>query len=69
MTDTPAPLRGYITITEAAAIMQVSERTLWRYLRRYERRLPRPVRVRGRLYFERSAVETWAREGEQDGSL
>lgn len=61
MTDSKAPLNGFITATEAAAIIRVSERTLWRYLGRESLMMPRPVRLRGRVYFDRSAVECWAR--------
>lgn len=61
MTDTPNPLKSYITVTEAAAIGQVSERTFWRYIRRCDPSVPLAVRIRGRLYFERLAVERWAK--------
>lgn len=61
MTDTSDLQKNYITVTEAAAIGGVSERTLWRYISCGEPGVPRPVRIAGRVLFERFAVERWAK--------
>ena len=61
MTDTNK-LCDLLSVTEAAARLGRSERTLWRLIKAPPPDFPRPIRHGGRVYLERATIEAIAQK-------